>query len=199
MSYSKEFYEKNKESIKEANRKQYEKNKEAIRERQKAYYAAHKEEILAKQKAKAEAEKASGVVKPKKKYVSNKPLTPKQAAKKFLKPFKEKYKGFTFELNDNIVAIEVKLPFRIVKEEYGVKHCDDATYQKIQNELRRKVYPLCKHNHIIVIECQYLQAFLSKDENLDEICTIIREFVKEKLEIYGQYTKRGYLVGADFE
>lgn len=199
MSYNKEYYEQNKEAIRASAKKSYEKNKEKVKERQRKYYQEHKVEILEKQKAKAEAEKASGVVKPKNKYVSNKPLTPKQAAKKFLKPFKEKYKGFTFELNDNIVAIEVKLPFRIVKEEYGFKRCDDETYQKIQNELRRKVYPMCKKQNIIVIECQYLQAFLSKDENLDEICTTIREFVREKLEIYGQYTKRGYLVGADFE
>lgn len=177
----------------------YERNKEELKAKQLEYYYSHKEEIAAKIKAKKEAEKAAGIVKPKKKYVYEKPLTPKQAAKKFLKPFKEKYKGFTFELNGNIVAIEVKLPFRIIKEEYGVKHCDETAYQKIQNELRRKVYPLCKYKNIIVIECQYLQAFLSKDENLDEICTLIREFVAEKLTIYGQYTKRGYLVGANFE
>lgn len=184
------------------NRKYYLKHKDEWKAKQLEYYYQHKEEIAAKIKAKKEAEKAAGIVKetkPKGRPKVEKPLTEKQKQKQFINSLKSKFKGFDFELDGDIMTIEIKLPFRIIIEKYGTKHCDDAEYQKIQNELRRKVYPMCKKQHLIVIECQYLQLFISKEENIEELCNTVRDFVKKKLEIYGKYKKSGRFVGADFE
>lgn len=199
MGYSKENYEKNKEAIRGYARKSYEKNKEAIKEKQRKYYIEHKEEILAKAKEKRASEKTNGVVKPKKKYVYEKPLTPKQAEKKFIKSLKEKYKGFKFEMNDNVLVVEVKNPFRLIKEAYGVKHCDDEGINKLQFELRRRLHPLSKHNNLVIVDCQYTQLFLSKEDNIDELCEETRKFIKEKLAIYGQYYKNNKKCNKDFE
>ena len=177
----------------------YERHKDAIKEKVSKYYNEHKEEIAAKAKAKRDAEKLAGVIKVKKKYVYDKPLTPKQEAKKFIEPFKEKYKGFKFKYDGTVLSFEINLPFRIMVEEYGAKRCDDKEYARLQNILRRRLNEVDDSNKIVVLECGYIDAHITNMEKADEICEVCRDFVKEQLEIYGSYIKNGRKVGEHFE
>ena len=120
-----------------------------------------------------------------------KSLTEKQQTKRMLKPLKEKFKGFTFDFDGNVIIIEAKLPFRCIKEEYEVRHCDDEEISKIQKEFRNRLRPLLTKRNIVIVECAYLQLFISKEENIDAVCEETVRFLKEKTEIYGQYEKNG--------
>lgn len=162
----------------------YEKNKS----RQLTYYQKHKEEINEKIRAKRAAQKEDGTYKPYKK-----PLTEKQQTKMMLKPLKEKFNGFTFDFDGNVIIIDVKLPFRCIKEEYEVRHCDDDEISKIQKELRNRLRPLLAKKNIVIVEWSYLQLFISKEENIDAVCEETVKFLKEKTERYGQYEKNGKL------
>lgn len=184
---------------KETRKAYYEKHKEELKAKQNAYYQEHKEEIKAKARAKRAAEKEEGIERTRKKYVYEKPLNEKQIAKRFLKPLKDKFKGFKFGIDGSVLLIEVKLPFRCVKIEYGVKHCDEEELAKLQKELRNRVRKLLKHNHIVIVDCQYAQLFISKNEDVDAVCEETRNFVKEKLAIYGQYYKNNKKCNKDFE
>lgn len=178
----------------------YERHKDAIKEKVSKYYNEHKEEIAAKAKAKRDAEKLAGVIKVKKKYVYDKPLTPKQEAKKFIEPFKEKYKGFKFKYDGTVLSFEIKLPFRIMEiDNYGVKHCNDKEYARLQSIIRRRINEVDPAQNIVILECGYLQVFLKSLDKAEEICQVCRIFVKEQLEIYGSYIKKGRKVGEYFE
>lgn len=177
------------------NHENYLKNKEKIIDYQRNYYLYHKEEILRKSKEKRDAEKTENVAKPKKKYVYKKPPTPRQQ----IKAFKDKFKGFTFQVRDKILITEIQLPFRIMIEKYGASHCDDKTYNKLQCEIRRRLHPICKEKHLVIIDYKHLQLYTTLTDNLDAIFTEARNFVKEKLAIYGQYYKNNKPCNKDFE
>lgn len=170
----------------------YEKHKEELKAKQIAYNQEHREEIKEKRRAKVAAQKENGTYKPYKK-----PPTEKQQTKKMLKELERKFNGFTLGFDENIIIIEVKLPFRCIKEEYEVRHCDDDEISKIQKELRNRLRPLLTKKNIVVVECSYLQLFISKEENIDAVCEETVKFLKEKTEIYGKYEKNGKLCNSD--
>lgn len=130
---------------------------------------------------------------------SRKRQTKSAKRKEWLKPYSEKYKGFKFEFDGDILTVEVKLPFRIMMvDKYGIKHCDDKKYNILQNTLRRRLFEVEKAKTLTIIECGYLQFFTTNPANIDVCCEVIRSFINEQYEIYGQYEKRGYTVGKDF-
>lgn len=195
---------------------------------QQRYYERHREEILAKAKAKR-IEKEYTPEEYQKKLDYNREYYKRKRAsmtdaeidslnkvantrykakhrtktaiqKEWLLPFKEKFKGFVFKFDDDILTIDIKLPFRcIITDDYGVKHCDEKTLEKLQREIRGKISAMHKYQHLIVIDCNSIQLYLKNTDNLDEICTIIREFILEKLKIFGRYEKNGKLCNADFQ
>ena len=176
-------------------------------ERRRNYYAKNKQKVLDYQRKKREnmteeeKEKKRALAREyyrKHKSENVQERTP-QSLKKFLKPFKDKYKGFSFSFDGDVVTVEVKMPFRVMIEEYGLKHCDEDELRKLQTELRRRLYPMLKSKHIIIVDCQYTQLYLEKDENLDEVCEETRKFLNEKLEIYGPYYKNKKKCNKDFE
>ena len=195
---------------------------------QQRYYERHREEILAKAKAKRiekeytpeeyqkkldynreyykrkRASMTNEEIESKNKdsniNYKEKHRTKSAIQKEWLKPYKEKFKGFVFKFDDDILTIDVKLPFRcIITDAYGAKHCDEKTLEKLQRELRSKIGSMHKYQHLIVIDCNSIQLYLKNTDNLDEICTIVREFILEKLKIFGRYEKNGKLCNADFQ
>lgn len=195
---------------------------------QQRYYERHREEILAKAKAKR-IEKEYTPEEYQKKLDYNREYYKRKRAsmtdaeidslnqaansrykakhrtktaiqKEWLLPFKEKFKGFVFKFDEDILTIEVKLPFSCTfTDEYGVTHCDEKTLEKLQREIRGKISAIHKFQHLIVIDCNSLQIYLKNTDNLDEICTIVREFILEKLEIFPRCVKNGKMRNADFK
>jgi hypothetical protein len=124
---------------------------------------------------------------------------PKINFKAEIQHLKDKYKGFKFKYDGTVLSFEIKLPFRIMVEEYGAKRCDDKEYARLQNILRRRLNEVDDSNKIVVLECGYIDAHITNMEKADEICEVCRDFVKEQLEIYGSYIKNGRKVGEHFE
>ena len=195
------------------NREYYLKHKEELKEKQRIYYQNHKEDIVARREANREEylakrrewnknrseERKQAKMEYSKAYVEMK-KTPTAKLKKMLKPLKEKYKGFSFDVTDGTaIVIEVKLPFRIFKYFGHNRVCDDKAYGRIQNELRRRVSSFYEHKNIIIIECQFIQIHILTTDKIEELCAATKEFIDEKFKIYGQYTKNGKKIASSLE
>lgn len=118
--------------------------------------------------------------------------------KEWLKPYKEKFNGFKFEFNDDILIVEVKLPFNIVKVVSGVRHCDEDKIYELQKELRKRISQVEEEKHLIILDCHYVQIYLSNVGHLDEICTLTKEFIQQQIEVFGRKTIRGRKTNKDF-
>ena len=111
---------------------------------------------------------------------------------KIVKELNKKHKGFNFELNEQILSLEVKLPFRIMEvDSSGSKHCNDTEYHKIQSELRRRLYSIDNTKTITIVDCGYIQYYTSNIEAIDLVIEHIKSFITEKTEQYGKYIKAG--------
>lgn len=173
-----------------------EEKKERQREYYRKYYQAHKEQR--KDTARENYYKSKGMTEEEARIKRNEKAReyyrkahPKIAYRAEIKDLKEKYKGFKFEYDGTILSFEIKLPFRVMQESYGVKHCDDKEYARLQNVLRRRINEVDSSNKIVVLECGYIDCHLSSLENVDQICEVCRDFVRENLKIYGYYIKKG--------
>lgn len=169
--YAKEWYNKNKDIIKDRAKKRYHKKMES-EGKETTYYQKKRKE------------------------------NPVAIRKDFIKNLKAKYKGFNFEYNDikkgHIFIVEVKNPFRIMNKYYDMNLCDTKAYNKLQNELKRRIQTIDKHKSIIIVEPSYTQVFLTNTDNIEIICDIVNEFIKDNIAIYGQYKKNGKKMGAAF-
>lgn len=112
---------------------------------------------------------------------------------------KEKYKGFKFKSDSKVIEFSVMLPFRIVKQVGKSIRCDDEKYAELQSELRKRIRKVDTNPNIVVMECGFIDAHFTNTENLDEICAVIRDFIKEQLNIYGAYVKSGHLLNTDLQ
>lgn len=181
-----------------------EEKKERKREYYRKYYQAHKEQR--KDTAREHYYISKGMTEEEARQKRNEKAReyyrkahPKFSYRAEIKDLKEKYKGFKFEYDGTILSFEIALPFRIMVEEYGVKHCDDKEYGRLQNIIRRRIKAIDPSENIVILACGYLQVFLKNMDKVEEICQECRVFVKEQLAIYGPYVKRGRQVGEHFE
>lgn len=129
-----------------------------------------------------------------------KPRTKTAILKELVRPLKNKYKGFKFEVTDGTaIVIEIKLPFRIFKYIGSNRMCDDEAYEKIQRELRNKVAEVYPYRNLIVVECQFIQIHVLNTDKLDELCEVTKNFIEDKYKVYGQYIKNGKKIGVSID
>lgn len=176
---------------------------------QRAYYAAHKEAL--KQKAREKYAKKTAN-KPKKaamtkeerrekareKYRREHNIVGKMADKVISKEYEKKHKGFKFNYDNGIISFEVKLPFRVQIDKYDAKHTDEETYTLLYRELKHKLRAIDPTQTIFIMEPEYVQFFSANIEAMDKVVEAVKEFIKEKTEIYGKYKFRGRYIGAQF-
>lgn len=132
-------------------------------------------------------------------YYKRRNLEPKYQAKQFVKKLKNKYNGFDFDYDGNIMSIVVTLPFRVMEEKCGQHLIIEKEYYYLQKELRSKIETYESQNFLAVVEPTYIQVVLKSVEHIDEVCNIIFQFGKEKTQKYGVYTKNGRLLKNYFE
>lgn len=176
---------------------------------QRAYYAAHKEAL--KQKAREKYAKKTAN-KPKKaamtkeerrekareKYRREHNIIGKMESKSISKEYEKKHKGFKFNYDKGILSFEVKLPFRVQIDKYDAKHTDEETYTLLYRELKHKLRAIDPTQTIFIMEPEYVQFFSANIEAMDKVVEAVKEFIKEKTEIYGKYKFRGRYIGAQF-
>lgn len=156
------------------------------------------EEKKAYQKAYYERTKKERCEKAKEKYRIKHNVVEKYENKKVSDVYNKKYKGFKFSYSKGILSFEVKLPFRVQIEKYDAKHTDEETYTLLYRELKCKLRSIDQTQTIFIMEPEYIQFFSANIEAMDKVVEAVKEFIKEKTEIYGKYKFRGRYIGAQF-
>lgn len=188
---------KTEEEKKEWQRQYYLKNKELLREKQKEYYAKK----TANKPKKVAMTKEERLERAKEKYRREHNVVEKFENKKVSDVYNknEKYKGFKFSYSKGILSFEVKLPFRVQFDKYDAKHTDEETYTLLYRELKHKLRSIDPTQTIFIMEPEYVQFFSANIEAMDKVVEAVKEFIKEKTEIYGKYKFRGRYIGVDFD
>ena len=135
---------------------------------------------------------------PNERYWEKRRKNPVYIRKQMIYRLRDKYKGFKFEYIGDTFVIEVLNPFRIMTNKSGLNLHDDATYNRVQNDLRKKIKAIDSETHMVIVEPTYTQVYLSKIDNVDAVCDAIKDFVVNNLEIYGAYKKNGKAMGKKF-
>lgn len=156
------------------------------------------EEKKAYQKAYYERTKKERCEKAKEKYRIKHNVVEKYENKKVSDVYNKKYKGFKFSYSKGILSFEIKLPFRVQVEKYDAKHTDEETYTLLYRELKHKLRSIDPTQTIFIFEPEYIQFFSANIEAMDKVVEAVKEFIKEKTEIYGKYRFKGRYIGAQF-
>lgn len=185
---------KTEEEKKEWQRQYYLKNKELLREKQKEYYAKK----TANKPKKVAMTKEERLERAKEQYRIKHNVVEKYENKMVCNAYNKKYKGFKFSYSKGILSFEVKLPFRVQIDKYDAKHTDEETYTLLYRELKSKLRAIDPTQTIFIFEPENIQYYTKNLEAIDKVVEAVKEFIKEKTEIYGKYKFRGRYIGAQF-
>lgn len=180
-----------KEERSEYNKKYYESHKKKIRDRQNEYYAK-KNADKPKRVTKTEEEKLE---KRRERYRKKTHTEEKHKNKRFYMEYEKRHKGFKFRYKDGVISFEVTLPFRVMEIRYHVNRIDEEAYKTLDKELKSKLRAIDPTKTIIIFEPSNIQYYTKNIEAIDDVAEAVKEFIKEKTEIYGKYKFRGRYIG----
>lgn len=159
----------------------------------KRYYEAHKEKKMEYQKKYYEENKE--VLKQKAREKNSITVKKKNTDNGICSEWAKKHKGFKFGYNDGVISFEVTLPFRVMEIRYHVNRIDEEAYKTLDKELKSKLRAIDPTQTIIIFEPSNIQFYSKNIEAIDEVVEAVKEFIKEKTEIYGKYKFRGRYIG----
>lgn len=111
-----------------------------------------------------------------------------------IKALKTKYNGFNidFDKDTEVYSIDVVLPFRCQKTQYGLTNMDTNAYIEIQKDLSKRITSILNtRKHITVVEENYVQSVITDIEKIEDVIVEIKKWGRENVEKYGEYVFKG--------